>query len=285
MKVSLAARIRRSAESNRQAMLVNKTSDPSPYSGSDVRLRWSLNAKRSFALPAEVFVASHSESGRRPHKLEAQPLLGQRAKEIQPYGTLARYPLGLSDSARTASVEALNQVLCDTMCLRDMYKKHHWQVSGPTFYSLHLLFDKHYEEQATLVDTLAERVQSLGGVAIAMAHDVAEMTKLERPPRGREEAPVQISRLLEAHEVILSEAHKAAKAAADNGDDGTNDVLVSDIIRPMRCRFGFSRSTWWIRRSFAPTAPAERTTSFPSSHYRAVLWAVCTDTGREGGKN
>jgi starvation-inducible DNA-binding protein len=174
-------------------------------------------------------VATHTDPIRR--KMEAQPILGQRAKEIQPYGTLARYPLGLSDAARTASVEALNQILCDTMCLRDMYKKHHWQVSGPTFYSLHLLFDKHFEEQVELVDILAERVQSLGGVSIAMAHDVAEMTKLERPPRGREEAPVQISRLLEAHEVILTEAHTAAKMAADKGDDGTNDVLVSNIIR------------------------------------------------------
>jgi starvation-inducible DNA-binding protein len=128
---------------------------------------------------------------------------------------LARYPLGLSDSARKESVEALNQVLCDTMCLRDLYKKHHWQVSGPTFYSLHLLFDKHYEEQNELVDKIAERVQSLGGVAIAMAHDVAEMTKLERPPRGREEVPVQISRLLEAHEVILSQSHRAARQAAE----------------------------------------------------------------------
>jgi starvation-inducible DNA-binding protein len=166
-----------------------------------------------------------------PSKMEAQPALGQRGREIQPFGTLARYPLTLSDTARQASVEALNQILCDTMVLRDMYKKHHWQVSGPTFYSLHLMFDKHYEEQIELVDQLAERVQSLGGIAIAMAHDVAEMTKLERPPRGRESVPVQISRLLEAHEVILSEAHTTAKAADDNGDDGTNDIIVSEVIR------------------------------------------------------
>jgi starvation-inducible DNA-binding protein len=168
---------------------------------------------------------------RQPQKLEAQPVLGQRSKEIQPYGTLARYPLTLSDRARTASVEALNQILCDTMVLRDLYKKHHWQVSGPTFYSLHLLFDKHFEEQVKLVDDLAERVQSLGGVAIAMAHDVAELTRVERAPRGREEVPVQISRLLEAHEIILGEAHQGAKLADENGDDGTNDLLVSQIIR------------------------------------------------------
>ncbi|WP_437721868.1 Dps family protein [Sorangium sp. So ce861] len=162
---------------------------------------------------------------------EAQPILRQRAEEIQPYGALARYPLGLGDDVRAASVKALNQILSDTMVLRDMYKKHHWQVSGATFYSLHLLLDKHYEEQAKLVDDLAERVQTLGGIAIAMAHDVAEMSKIERPPRGREEVPVQISRLLEAHEQILIEAREAAGKAAQGGDDGTNDLLVSQVVR------------------------------------------------------
>jgi starvation-inducible DNA-binding protein len=162
---------------------------------------------------------------------EAQPVLLQRGKQIQPYGALTRYPLGLGDDVRAASVEALNQILSDTMVLRDMYKKHHWQVSGPTFYSLHLLFDKHFDEQAKLVDIVAERVQTLGGIAIAMAHDVAETTKIERPPRGREEVPVQLSRLLDAHEHILVEARAAAKKAGERGDDGTNDALVSDVIR------------------------------------------------------
>ncbi len=168
------------------------------------------------------------DGGQQP---EAQPILRQRGEEIQPYGTLARYPLGLSDDVRAASVKALNQILSDTMVLRDMYKKHHWQVSGATFYSLHLLLDKHYEEQAKLVDDLAERVQTLGGIAIAMPHDVAEMTRIERPPRGREEVPVQISRLLEAHEQILLEAREAAGKASESGDDGTDDLLISQIVR------------------------------------------------------
>ncbi len=162
---------------------------------------------------------------------EAQPILHQRGKEMQPFGTLMRYPLGLGDDVRRASVEMLNQLLCDTMVLRDLYKKHHWQVSGPTFYSLHQLLDHHYEEQVTLVDALAERVQTLGGIAVAMAHDVAEMTRIERPPRGREEVPVQLSRLLDAHEVILINARKSAKEAEDRGDLGTSDLLVSAVLR------------------------------------------------------
>lgn len=161
----------------------------------------------------------------------AEPLVGQRGEEIQPYGVLARYPLGLSDQTRSASVEGLNQILADTITLRDMYKKHHWQVSGPTFYSLHLLFDKHADEQTELVDKLAERIQSLGGVAIAMAADVANLTQIEKPPRGREEVPVQISRLLEAHQHVLIEARALARTADELGDDGTNDLLVSEVVR------------------------------------------------------
>src|SRR5436305_115902 len=161
----------------------------------------------------------------------AQPLVGQRGKEIQPYGTLTRMPLGLDEKACAASVEALNQVLADTITLRDLYKKHHWQVAGHTFYQLHLLFDKHFKEQNELVDTIAERIQSLGAMSIAMAADVAETTMIPRPPRGREEVPVQISRLLHAHELILLEARSMARQASKDGDDGTNDLLVSDVIR------------------------------------------------------
>jgi len=161
----------------------------------------------------------------------ATPIVGQRAKETQRFGTVARLPIGLSPEVCKASADVLNQILADTMTLRDLYKKHHWQVSGHTFYQLHLLFDKHFEEQSELVDLIAERIQSLGGVSIAMAADVAEATKIPRPPKGREEVPVQISRLLEAHEIILKECRKAAADADQAGDDGTNDLLISDLVR------------------------------------------------------
>ena len=164
--------------------------------------------------------------------LNAQPRIHQKAREIQPYGTVTHaLPLDLEEPVRLEMTEQLNQMLADTMTLRDLYKKSHWQVAGPTFYQLHLLFDKHYGEQDELVDTIAERIQLLGGISIAMAPDVAETTFIPRPPRGREEAPVQISRLLEAHEIILKEARTVAKQAANAGDDGTNDLLVSQVIR------------------------------------------------------
>jgi starvation-inducible DNA-binding protein len=162
---------------------------------------------------------------------QATPQTHQNAHETQPFGHLIRMPIALSETACKEAVENLNQLLADTITLRDMYKKHHWQVSGPTFYQLHLLFDKHAGEQSELVDQIAERIQLLGGVSLAMAADVAETTLIPRPPKGREEPPVQISRLLHAHEIVIKEARAMARRAADAGDDGTNDLLVSDVIR------------------------------------------------------
>jgi starvation-inducible DNA-binding protein len=161
----------------------------------------------------------------------ATPQTHQHGHELQPYGHLVRMPIALSAVVSEESVTNLNQILADTITLRDMYKKHHWQIAGPTFYQLHLLYDKHATEQGDLVDSIAERVQLLGGVTLAMAHDVAETTLIPRPPRGREGVPVQISRLLHAHEIVLKEARSMARQAAEHGDDGTNDLLVSEVIR------------------------------------------------------
>ena len=161
----------------------------------------------------------------------AAPLTGQRAREIQAFGSVMPMPIALADNTRRGSADDLNQLLADTMTLRDLYKKHHWQVSGPTFYQLHLLFDKHFGEQNELVDLIAERIMMLGGVSIAMSADVAETTLIPRAPRARDEASVQITRLLHAHEIILEEARAMARQAATAGDDGTNDLLVSQVIR------------------------------------------------------
>src|SRR5580700_5576891 len=161
----------------------------------------------------------------------SRPILHQKAREIQPYNKIAKLPIALDERVCGESAGNLNQLLADTMTLRDMYKKHHWQVAGHTFYQLHLLFDKHHDEQDELVDEIAERIQLLGGISLAMAADIAETTIIPRLPRGREEVPVQLSRLLEAHEIILKEARAFAKQASEAGDDGTNDLIVSNVIR------------------------------------------------------
>jgi starvation-inducible DNA-binding protein len=181
---------------------------------------------------------NNASTGR--NKVTAQPRLHQRASEIQTYGTVNRLlPLELEEPVRLEMTAQLNQLLADTMTLRDLYKKSHWQVAGPTFYQLHLLFDKHFGEQAELVDDIAERIQLLGGVSIAMAPDVAETTQIERPPRGREEVPVQLSRLLDAHQIIIRQCRTLARRASTIGDDGTNDLVISDVLRTNELQIWF----------------------------------------------
>jgi starvation-inducible DNA-binding protein len=178
-------------------------------------------------------MAKKTASNHQPKTLNAQPHVHQRAGAIQAYGTVTHaLPLDLEEPIRLEMTEKLNQLLADTMTLRDLYKKSHWQVAGPTFYQLHLLFDKHFGEQSEIVDTIAERIQLLGGLAIAMSHDVAELTQIERPPKDREEVPVQISRLLDAHQIIIGYCRELAERADKLGDDGTNDLAVSDVLRP-----------------------------------------------------
>src|SRR5258706_3577585 len=197
-------------------------------------------------------VRKKDENSARYNQLEegadrAKPVLHQHAREIQPFGKIARLPIALDEVVCAKSIENLNQLLADTMTLRDMYKKHHWQVAGPTFYQLHLLFDKHHGEQDELVDAIAERIQLLGGVGLAMAADVAETTLIPRAPRGREEVPVQISRLLHAHEIVLKEARTMARIAAERGDDGTNDLIVTDVIR------GNELQVWFVAEHVVDT--------------------------------
>lgn len=180
----------------------------------------------------------------------ATPAMAPQGLEIQKYGALIPMSLGLSAAVCSASVDQLNQVLADTITLRDLYKKHHWQISGPAFYQLHLLFDKHYEEQAAVVDQIAERIQLLGGISVAMAGDVAELTSIERPPRGREDAAVQISRLLSAHELILREARQGSGDADKAGDCGTNDLLVSNVVRTNELQ------VWFLAEHLVPLPPA-----------------------------
>ena len=176
-------------------------------------------------------MAKRTQSGNHTSN-SAEPRVHQRGREIQAFNTVTHaFHLELEEPVRLEMTEKLNQLLADSMTLRDLYKKAHWQVIGPTFYQLHLLYDKHFGEQVEIVDTIAERIQLLGGLAIAMAHDVAETAQIERPPRGREEVPVVISRLLDAHQVIIRQCREIADRADKLGDHGTNDMVVSDVLR------------------------------------------------------
>jgi starvation-inducible DNA-binding protein len=162
---------------------------------------------------------------------DSQPVLHQRGHEVQRFDQLREFPLGLTEETRSETASLLNTILSNTRILHDLYKKSHWVMRGATFYQLHLLMDKHAGEQYELIDLLAERIQTLGAVAVGDPRHVAELTSVPRPPDGVEEVPAMLSRLLDAHELLLVETRMAARRAAEVGDEGTNDLLVSDVLR------------------------------------------------------
>ena len=179
--------------------------------------------------PASASPTTTSSNGRRARV--ADPRLGQKGPELQPYGTLRNLPIALDAKVRQESCRVLNEILADTSILYALYKKHHWLVAGPTFYQLHLLFDKHAEEQLGLIDLLAERVQSLGGIAVGDPRHAAELTTIERPPDGAETVAVMLDRLLAAHEVIITKVRAGIDKTEESKDWGSNDLLMGDVLR------------------------------------------------------
>jgi starvation-inducible DNA-binding protein len=177
--------------------------------------------------PATAARSTRGHNGNR----EAQPVLAVSRREIQRFGTVVDLPIALEEKARLESCEALNKILADSMILYSLYKKYHWLVAGHTFYQLHLLFDKHAGEQLELIDEIAERVQLLGGIAVGDPRHAAELTTIERPPDGREEVPTMITRLLQAHEVVIKGVREAITLTEESEDWGTNDMLMGDVLR------------------------------------------------------
>lgn len=182
-------------------------------------------------MSSDTHAAAASPGDLQHAQEEAEPRLKTPGVIIQTPNQVRHMPIGLSAEVRIQQATTLNQVLVDTLMLYHLYKKAHWQVAGHTFYQLHLLFDKHAGEQLALVDLIAERVQLLGGIATGMPHDIVEQTNLQRAPQGAEEVPVVLDRLLAAHERILMECRGLARDAEERGDFGTNDLLVSNVIR------------------------------------------------------
>jgi starvation-inducible DNA-binding protein len=168
---------------------------------------------------------------RRRRAASPDPRMDARAPEIQRFDALRALPIGLPETARRRSCRALTDILADSMVLYALYKKHHWNVAGPTFYQLHLLFDKHAEEQTELIDLLAERIQSLGGIAVGDPRHAAELTTIPRPPDGAEEVAVMIDRTLRAHETIIAKVREAIETTEAVSDWGSNDLLMGEVLR------------------------------------------------------
>jgi starvation-inducible DNA-binding protein len=175
--------------------------------------------------------ASASTNGNGKKAAPARSANTATGVEVQAFGTLVDRPIRLEEDDRKTSCELMNGVLADTQILYALYKKHHWLMRGHTFYQLHLLLDKHADEQLELADALAERIQKLGGIAVGDPRHVAELTGIPRPPDGAESVPAMLQRLLDAHELTLGRVREAIEKTGDGDDEGTNDLLVSEVLR------------------------------------------------------
>jgi starvation-inducible DNA-binding protein len=182
-------------------------------------------------MAPKVKTHGNGSSASRATRVSPEPKLAPLGVEIQRFGTTRLLPIALSKEARAESCGLLNEILADSMILYALYKKHHWLVAGPTFYQLHLLFDKHAEEQTEIIDLLAERVQTLGGIAVGDPRHAAELTTIDRAPNGAEDVPAMIHRTLDAHETILEKVRDAIDKTEKNSDWGSNDILMSDVLR------------------------------------------------------
>ena len=175
------------------------------------------------------------------HAVTAQPRLHQTAPEIQAYGSVSHsLPLELEEPVRLEITERLNQLLADTITIRDLYKKSHWQVAGPTFYQLHLLFDKHFEQQSELVDAIAERIRALGFPAPGTYTEFAKLSSIPETP-GVPPATDMVRLLVEGHEAVARTARKIFPAVEKASDEPTADLLTQ--------RLQVHEKTAWMLRS------------------------------------
>jgi starvation-inducible DNA-binding protein len=137
--------------------------------------------------------------------------------------------IGLDDSG--SMIDLLNPVLADLITLRDLYTQHHRQISGPTTLQRHRLFDEHLSQLNELIDQVEERLRILGGIDAVSDVDAASLTRAPRPSRGQESTSQEISRLLEAQEIVLRSMRTAALFAEEHDDSSTHDLLVRGVLR------------------------------------------------------
>lgn len=153
--------------------------------------------------------------------------------------------LALDPDAVKKNARNLQVILANTIYMYQLYKKYHWHVTGKDFYQYHLLFDKHAGEQPALIDGIAERMRTLGLDVAAMPMDVSADATLSEKEAAGHDPQAMVRNLLNAHEEYLKHVREAVAVTEDAGDDGTNDLLVSDVMRVHELQ------TWFIRSSVA----------------------------------
>jgi starvation-inducible DNA-binding protein len=145
----------------------------------------------------------------------------------------------LSESIRFKAIELLNDRLADCKDLQTQVKQGHWNVKGPNFISLHLLFDKINDDVEEYVDEIAERAVQLGGVAEGTARMVARRSSLAEYPASAVDGRSHVEALSSALAAFGAAARKAIDQSNDLGDLDTAD-LFTEVSR------GIDKWLWFV---------------------------------------
>ncbi|WP_428409855.1 Dps family protein [Hyphococcus sp.] len=149
--------------------------------------------------------------------------------------------IGIEENARNAVADALNATLADTYSLYMKTHAYHWNVTGPQFQTLHVMFEEQYREMWAALDEIAERVRALGVFAPTSGKQFAELSGIDnadsKPPRAEE----MIKRLLSDHETLIKRARKGLETAEEAGDAASADLLT--------VRIQTHEKTAWMLRS------------------------------------
>ncbi len=154
--------------------------------------------------------------------------------------------IGIEEQSRIRVAEGLKKLLADSYSLYLQTHNFHWNVTGPQFRELHLMFEEHYTEMATAVDDIAERIRTLGIFAPGTYKKLADLSSLEET----EEIPSadeMVGLLLVNHEQVVRTCRSVLKLAQDADDESTS-ALVSDRMR-------VHEKTAWMLRALQPSNP------------------------------
>lgn len=147
--------------------------------------------------------------------------------------------IGIDANQRQEIAEGLSRLLADSYTLYLQTHNFHWNVTGPQFRELHLMFEEHYMELATAVDDIAERIRTLDMPAPGTYSEFSRLSSIEEV-EGVQEASTMVDRLTQGHEQVIKTARKVLKVA-QNADDESTAALVSDRMRT------HEKTAWMLR--------------------------------------
>jgi len=148
--------------------------------------------------------------------------------------------IGIDEKSRKQVADGLSRLLADTYTLYLMTHNFHWNVTGPMFQTLHLMFETQYNELWLATDTVAERIRALGFTAPATYSEFAKRTSIAEP-NGIPEATAMVRQLVEGHETVIRTAREILSEAEKANDQVTVDLLTQ--------RLQTHEKTAWMLRS------------------------------------